>query len=513
MACRAYRPGRRPSRSRVGAAPGADHIAVAPDGLVWTLTDDQLLAIDPAADREVDRLPVPSHVASTAWRPSQPSRTTWSGSQTRTRSCGSGPSIERTGSVPPSTRKTAPDCHEGVEGEPWIEHTAGRCIGGLVTGSHHRHGDRRQMRLIRQSERSPRTSAAQQRRRHPCRPLRQAPTSRLRGPGGAAGRSERRVSDPDLLDGCGTEARRAVSWSTATRAVPTRSVPRSTRTSVEGDVLALGERLVYRPWMCMPAAFEVHATADGTRDRADRRGRRRVLPGTLDYIGESLPAPPAADLGRLRVSGARRQVRHQRRTPSTPSRPMARSGSRWRIVDGSRASMLQAARSGAHRGRRPVGDPGPDVGPCVAAGDAGIWVGQAAKRSVGRIDPESNAIAESIRCRSSPMRWPSMEGRWGDLIPRRSGWSASTWNRARSSVISAWPSQPASRSASTASGWSTTGRHDRADRPRRTRSSRRSAGRARAQRPVRDVRRERGCRRRCGLDGEQRGPLGQPDRS
>ena len=45
------------------AGNGADHIAVAPDGLVWTLTDDQLLAIDGAADREVDRLSVPSHTA------------------------------------------------------------------------------------------------------------------------------------------------------------------------------------------------------------------------------------------------------------------------------------------------------------------------------------------------------------------------------------------------------------------------------------------------------------------
>ena len=45
------------------AAPGADDIDVAPNGLVWALTDEQLLAIDPAADREIDRLPVPAHVA------------------------------------------------------------------------------------------------------------------------------------------------------------------------------------------------------------------------------------------------------------------------------------------------------------------------------------------------------------------------------------------------------------------------------------------------------------------
>ena len=49
--------------AELGAAPGADHIAVAPDGLVWVLTDEELVAIDGAADREVDRLSVPSHVA------------------------------------------------------------------------------------------------------------------------------------------------------------------------------------------------------------------------------------------------------------------------------------------------------------------------------------------------------------------------------------------------------------------------------------------------------------------
>ena len=49
--------------AELGAGTGADHIAVAPNGLVWALTDDQLLAIDGSADREVDRMSVPSHVA------------------------------------------------------------------------------------------------------------------------------------------------------------------------------------------------------------------------------------------------------------------------------------------------------------------------------------------------------------------------------------------------------------------------------------------------------------------
>jgi sugar lactone lactonase YvrE len=46
------------------AAPGVDQLAIGSNGLVWALTDDQLLAIDPATGEEVDRLTVPTHVAS-----------------------------------------------------------------------------------------------------------------------------------------------------------------------------------------------------------------------------------------------------------------------------------------------------------------------------------------------------------------------------------------------------------------------------------------------------------------
>jgi hypothetical protein len=56
-----------PTTDRVAAelmaAPGADHIAVASNGRVWALTDDQLFAFDPAGNQEVDRLAVPSHRA------------------------------------------------------------------------------------------------------------------------------------------------------------------------------------------------------------------------------------------------------------------------------------------------------------------------------------------------------------------------------------------------------------------------------------------------------------------
>ena len=49
--------------AELAAAAGADHIAIAPNGRVWALTDDQLFAFDPATNQEVERLTVPSHRA------------------------------------------------------------------------------------------------------------------------------------------------------------------------------------------------------------------------------------------------------------------------------------------------------------------------------------------------------------------------------------------------------------------------------------------------------------------
>jgi hypothetical protein len=45
------------------AAPDVDHISIAPDGLVWALADELLLAINPASNQEADRATVPSHRA------------------------------------------------------------------------------------------------------------------------------------------------------------------------------------------------------------------------------------------------------------------------------------------------------------------------------------------------------------------------------------------------------------------------------------------------------------------
>ena len=71
-----------------------------------------------------------------------------------------------------------------------------------------------------------------------------------------------------------------------------------TRTGLKGGVLALRERIVYHPWACMEAAFEVHPAADGGLEIEQIVGEGEVCcQGTLAYIGETLPAAPAADLG------------------------------------------------------------------------------------------------------------------------------------------------------------------------------------------------------------------------
>ena len=173
-----------------------------------------------------------------------------------------------------------------------------------------------------------------------------------------------------------------------------------TRTGVEGDVLALSERLVYRPWMCMPAAFEVHLTADGSLEIEQIVGEGEVCcEGTLDSIGESLPTPPAADLGEVADLG--RTTAGAALGGATTQYTAAADGSVWfPLEDRGQVARVDGA-TGEIQALIEVGDPSavqdlPSDPHGVAAGDAGIWVTNAAGRSVGRIDPATNTVAESI---------------------------------------------------------------------------------------------------------------------
>ena len=173
-----------------------------------------------------------------------------------------------------------------------------------------------------------------------------------------------------------------------------------TRTGVEGEVLALSERLVYRPWMCFESAFEVRSTADGGLEIEQLGGDGEVCcRGTLAHIGETLPAAPAADLGD--VEGLGRTTASTALGGATTQYPAVAEGSVWfPLEDRGQVARVDAA-SGEIQALIDIGDPSavqdlPSDPHSVAAGDAGIWVTNAAERSVGRIDPATNTVAESI---------------------------------------------------------------------------------------------------------------------
>ena len=173
-----------------------------------------------------------------------------------------------------------------------------------------------------------------------------------------------------------------------------------TRTGVDGDVLALSERIVYRPWMCMAAAFEVHATADGSLEIEQIVGEGEVCcQGTLAYLGATLPAAPAPELGS--VEGLGRTTAGNALGGTTTQYAAAADGSLWFPLDNSGQVARINAATAEIQALIDVGDPSAveylmSDPHGVAAGEAGVWVANAAGHSVGQIDPATNTIVESI---------------------------------------------------------------------------------------------------------------------
>ena len=116
------------------------------------------------------------------------------------------------------------------------------------------------------------------------------------GLGGASGRSERRVSDPDPLDGCTTddEVCGELEYGDPSGADQVFCASELTRTGLEGDVLALSERIVYHPWMCMaaPSKCTRRPTGASRSNRSSGTARCAARERSPTSARRCLPRPP-----------------------------------------------------------------------------------------------------------------------------------------------------------------------------------------------------------------------------
>jgi streptogramin lyase len=179
-----------------------------------------------------------------------------------------------------------------------------------------------------------------------------------------------------------------------------------TRTGVDGDALALTENVVYRPWMCFPGGFKATLAEDGGLEIDQLLADGEVFAhGSLARTGDALPAaevpePKTIDgLGQITAGTAL--------GGATTQYAAAAEGSVWfPLEDRGQVARVDAS-TGEIQALIEVGDPGavqdmPSDPHGVAAGEAGIWVGNAAERSVARIDPATNTISQTIPVSVAP---------------------------------------------------------------------------------------------------------------
>jgi YVTN family beta-propeller protein len=179
-----------------------------------------------------------------------------------------------------------------------------------------------------------------------------------------------------------------------------------TRTGVDGDALALSEDVVYRPWMCFPGGFKATPAADGGIEIEQLLADGEVFArGSLARIGDALPAAEVPDA--KAIEGLGQITAGTALGGATTQYAAAADGSLWfPLEDRGQVARVDAA-TGEILALIEVGDPGaiqdmPSDPHGVAAGEAGIWVGNAAERSVALIDPTTNAVADTIPVSIAP---------------------------------------------------------------------------------------------------------------
>lgn len=177
-----------------------------------------------------------------------------------------------------------------------------------------------------------------------------------------------------------------------------------TLTATAGDQFSFSERYVYRGWLCLPSTFGMTHSANGglaveqfvqpevvccrgTFEVAAGAAAAPEIPASLGVLGQ---ATSAAALG-----GATTQY------------PTAGAGSLWFPLEDLGAVARVDPATGAVTALIPTGDPGSLPGMksdphAVVAGDAGIWVAQAAGHTIGRIDPATNVVTDTIALPITP---------------------------------------------------------------------------------------------------------------
>ena len=171
-----------------------------------------------------------------------------------------------------------------------------------------------------------------------------------------------------------------------------------TLTGRDAETYEFSERYVYRGWMCFTTTFAMTRTADGAVE-VEQFGEPGVVccRGTFTRQAggpEPTPALPSiAGLGRATAMTAL--------GGTTTQYAGVGAGSLWFPLDDRGAVARLDPSTGAISSLVATGDPGSLDGMTsdphgVAAGDAGVWVAQAANRAVGRIDPATDTIVETV---------------------------------------------------------------------------------------------------------------------
>ncbi len=179
-----------------------------------------------------------------------------------------------------------------------------------------------------------------------------------------------------------------------------------TLTDVTEAGFELAQRLTYQPWNCAPTSLVVLPEADGTI-RVEEYGDRSEPPcctGTLtrtspDVLPSPLPLPGAID-------GLGTPVSVTRLGGGVTQYPATTPGSLWLPLDGSGELARIDTRTGAVRARIPVGDPShsdlhSDPHAAAAAAD-GVWVTDAADRSLVLVDPATDIEVRRIALDVAP---------------------------------------------------------------------------------------------------------------